>query len=98
MEIARALATSPEVILLDEVLAGLNPTECEKAMDIIRNIHASGISIILIEHVMRAVMNISHRIYVLNQGQLIAEGTPAEVSSNEAVIKSYLGESGSVKN
>lgn len=98
MEIARALATEPDILLLDEVMAGLNPTECEKAMDIVRGIQSSGISIIVIEHVMRAIMNISDRIYVLNQGQLIAEGTPAQISTDEAVIRSYLGESGSAKN
>ena len=97
MEIARALATEPEILLLDEVMAGLNPTECEKAMNIVRSIHDSGITIIVIEHVMRAIMNISNRIYVLNQGHLIAEGNPAEIANNEEVIKSYLGETGSVK-
>lgn len=75
-------------------MAGLNPTECENAMNIVRDIQSSGISIIVIEHVMRAIMNISHRIYVLNQGLLIAEGTPTEISANKAVINSYLGGGG----
>ena len=96
MEIARALATEPDVLLLDEVMAGLNPTECQNAMEIIKSIRGTGITIIVIEHVMRAIMNISDRIYVLNQGRLIAEGNPKEVSQNQEVIKSYLGESGNV--
>jgi len=97
MEIARALATEPEVLLLDEVMAGLNPTECESAMKMVKSICDSGVTLIVIEHVMRAIMNISDRIYVMNQGKLIAEGTPAEVSNNEEVIKSYLGVSGSAE-
>lgn len=91
MEIARALATEPEVLLLDETMAGLNPTECENAMKIVTGIRDSGITIIVIEHIMRAIMNISDRIYVMNQGRVIAEGTPSEVANNEEVIKSYLG-------
>ena len=97
MEIARALATEPEVLLLDEVMAGLNPTECEAAMKMVKSICDSGVTLIVIEHVMRAIMNISDRIYVMNQGKLIAEGTPSEVSTNEEVIKSYLGVSGSAE-
>lgn len=93
MEVARALATDPKVLLLDEVMAGLNPTECENVIAMIRGINARGVSIIIIEHVMRAIMNLSDRIYVLNQGKLIAEGTPREITENPAVIKSYLGES-----
>lgn len=94
MEIARALATEPEVLLLDETMAGLNPTECENAMKIVLGIRESGVTIIVIEHVMRAIMNISDRIYVMNQGKVIAEGTPEEVANNEEVIKSYLGGEG----
>ena len=94
MEIARALATEPEVLLLDETMAGLNPTECENAMKIVTGIRDSGITIIVIEHIMRAIMNISDRIYVMNQGKVIAEGTPSEVANNEEVIKSYLGGEG----
>jgi len=93
MEIARALATQPKVLLLDEVMAGLNPAECEKVMQMVLDIRDSGISIIMIEHIMKAIMSISDRIYVLNQGKKIAEGKPLEVSQNPEVIKSYLGES-----
>jgi len=92
MEIGRALATEPEVLLLDEVMAGLTQKECEDAMEIVRRIRDSGITIIVIEHVMKAIMNISDRIYVLNQGGLIAEGKPEEISVNKEVINSYLGE------
>jgi branched-chain amino acid transport system ATP-binding protein len=92
MELAKALATEPEVLLLDEVMAGLNPTECSKVVELIKKIRESGISLIVIEHVMKAVMSLSERIYVLNQGKLIAEGTPEEITYNSEVIKSYLGE------
>jgi branched-chain amino acid transport system ATP-binding protein len=92
LELARALATDPKVMLLDEVVAGLNPTETEEALEIVRRIHADGISIIMVEHVMRAVMSISERIIVLHHGEKIAEGTPSEVASDEGVIKAYLGE------
>lgn len=91
MEIARALGTQPEILLLDEVMAGLNPTECQDAMDLVMKIRDGGMTIIVIEHVMKAIMNISDRIYVMNQGRLIAEGTPAEISTNQEVIDSYLG-------
>ena len=92
MEMARALATEPKVLLLDEVMAGLTPTESEQVIELVRSIRNSGTTIIIIEHVMKAIMNLSDRIYVLNQGKLIATGTPSEITQNSEVIKSYLGE------
>lgn len=92
MEVAKALATEPEVLLLDEVTAGVNPKEHPAFMKLVRDIRDSGISIIIIAHVMRVIMNISDRMYVLNQGKLIAEGTPDQVAVNPLVIQSYFGE------
>lgn len=91
MEIARALATEPSILLLDEVMAGLNPTNSQLVMEMIRQINKTNISIIIIEHVMRAVMGLCERIYVLNEGKILAEGTPSEITSNQSVIHSYLG-------
>lgn len=91
VEIARALATHPELLLLDEVMAGLNPTELERMMEIIKELRKMGITIIMIEHQMRAIMNLSDRIIVLHHGVKIAEGTPQDIAKNEAVIEAYLG-------
>ncbi len=91
LELARALATEPELLLLDEVMAGLNPSENAEVVELIREIRNTGVTIVVIEHVMKAIMSLSDRIYVLNQGVCIAEGSPSEVSSNPEVIRSYLG-------
>jgi branched-chain amino acid transport system ATP-binding protein len=92
LELARALATGAEVILLDENMAGLNPTEIEEVLNLLREIRNQGKTLIVVEHVMRAVMGISDRIIVLNYGEKIAEGTPAEIASHQRVIEAYLGE------
>jgi branched-chain amino acid transport system ATP-binding protein len=91
LEVARALATQPEVLLLDELIAGLNATEAAEVMQLITTIRDRGITILMIEHVMKAIMSICNRIIVLHHGEKIAEGTPAEITSNETVIKIYLG-------
>lgn len=92
LEMARALAARPHLILLDEVLAGLNPSEIGKMVETVKKIRDRGITIIMIEHVMKAVMNVSDRIIVLDYGQQIAEGTPGEISNDEKVIEAYLGD------
>lgn len=91
LELARALATSPKLLLLDEVMAGLNPTEIDEIVDVIRRIRDSGVTVLLIEHVMRAVMSLAEHAYVLNQGRVIAEGTPAEIACMPNVVEAYLG-------
>ena len=91
LELARALATNPKLLLLDEVMAGLNPTEIDEIVAVIKGIRDTGVTIFLIEHVMKAVMNLSDRSYVLNDGKLIATGTPAEIAANPVVIEAYLG-------
>ncbi len=91
LEIARALATSPKILLLDEVVAGLNPTEVSQMMELIQQIRASGMTIIMVEHVMKAVMGVCDRVMVLNYGKQIAEGKPQEVVRNPLVIEAYLG-------
>jgi branched-chain amino acid transport system ATP-binding protein len=92
LELARALAARPTLLLLDEVLAGLNPTEVEHMIGIMRRIRERGITILIIEHLMQAIMSLSDRIVVLNSGRRLAEGTPAEVANNPAVIEAYLGD------
>ena len=91
LELARTLATNPKLLLLDEVMAGLNPSEIVEIIDIIRKIRASGVTVLLIEHVMQAVMSLSEHIYVLSYGKIIAHGAPIEVVNNPAVIEAYLG-------
>jgi branched-chain amino acid transport system ATP-binding protein len=91
LEIARALATKPEMILLDESFAGLNPAELDVSIGIIRGIKAKGITIMIIEHHMKVIMSISDRIVVLNYGQKIAEGSPEEIRMNPLVVEAYLG-------
>jgi branched-chain amino acid transport system ATP-binding protein len=92
LEIARALATQPKILLLDEVMAGLRPTEVDEMVKIIKELRESGVTIFVIEHIMRAIMALSDRVAVLHFGKKIAEGTPKEVASDERVIKAYLGE------
>jgi len=92
LELARALATGPTLLLLDEVMAGLNATETERIVELIRGINARGIAILLIEHVMRAVMALSQRIVVMNGGQLIASAPPEVVANDPRVVEAYLGE------
>ncbi len=91
LEVARALAARPKLLLLDEVLAGLNPTEIAQMIELIRKIRDGGISVFMIEHVMQAIMNLSDRIVVLNLGHKIAEAPPAEVVRNTDVVEAYLG-------
>jgi len=92
LELARALATAPRLLLLDEVMAGLTETETGRIVDLCRRIHERGITILLIEHVMRAVMSLSDRVVVLDQGQVIADGPPEAIARHPRVVEAYLGE------
>lgn len=92
LEIARAIATEPRLLLLDEVMAGLRPAEVDEMVEILQHLRRTGITIFVIEHIMRAIMALSDRIVVIHFGKKIAQGTPREVASNENVIKAYLGD------
>jgi len=92
LEVARALATGPRLLLLDEVMAGLRPTECDQLVEVFRELARGGLTILLIEHVMRAVMALAQRVIVLHHGEIIANGTPDEVVRDPAVLECYLGE------
>jgi branched-chain amino acid transport system ATP-binding protein len=92
LELAKALATKPKVLLLDEILAGLTPSEVEEAIKLVRSIRDQGVTIVMIEHVMRAVMALCERVLVISYGEKIADGTPSEVISHPQVISAYLGD------
>lgn len=92
LEITRALATQPKLLLLDETAAGLTPKEVGQAIELIQEINRQGVTIIIIEHIMKVIMSISHRILAINHGQPIATGTPEEIAANAQVIEAYLGE------
>jgi branched-chain amino acid transport system ATP-binding protein len=92
LEVARALATGPRLLLLDEVMAGLNPAEVKSMVEFLRKVHARGVTLLVIEHVMAAVMGLSQKILVLHHGEKIAEGPPAEIARHPRVVQAYLGE------
>jgi len=92
LEVARALATRPRLLLLDEVMAGLNPTEVDQALELVRLIRAGGVTVVLIEHVMRVIVGVCERVIVLNLGRVLVEGPPADVLRDKRVVEAYLGE------
>jgi branched-chain amino acid transport system ATP-binding protein len=92
LELARALATKPRLLLLDEVMAGLNPTEMMETVEFLKGLRNTGVTMIVVEHVIKALFSMTDRVVVLNAGEKIAEGTPHEISRNEEVIKVYLGD------
>jgi branched-chain amino acid transport system ATP-binding protein len=92
LEVARALATRPRLLLLDEVMAGLNSVEVDEALEMVRTVHRNGVTIVLIEHVMRVVVGVCQRVVVLHFGEMLAEGSPDEVLRDQRVIEAYLGE------
>ena len=92
LEVARALATRPRLLLLDEVMAGLNPTELAAMIELIQRLHGDGLTVIVIEHIMAAMMRLARRIVVLHHGERIAEGPPAAITQDRRVIDAYLGE------
>ena len=97
LELARALSARPALLMLDEVLAGLNPTEVARMIEIVRSIRGHGVAILMIEHLMQAIMSLSDRIVVLNSGRKLSEGAPAQVARDPAVVEAYLGDPGLVQ-
>lgn len=91
LEIARALASEPRILLLDEAMAGLTPAEVRSAIDLVRSIHRTGITLVIVEHIMEVIVSLASRVVVFHQGKEIARGTPKEVTSNDRVIEAYLG-------